>query len=63
MSKCLFLGGRVCANEESDYDVFLSPLQDFKDAVKGAGLDTKVVYLDRGDAFRFDLKIQPEAGR
>ena len=36
-----------------DYDVFLSPLEDFKRAVAEAGLDEKVVYLDRGDEYRF----------
>jgi len=32
-----------------DYDVFLSPLSDFKKAVDVAGLSKKVVYLDRRD--------------
>ncbi|KAI5846779.1 beta-lactamase superfamily domain-containing protein [Tricharina praecox] len=40
-----------------DYDVFLSPLSDFKAAVTAAGLDEKVVYLDRGDAFGFEVKV------
>ena len=40
----------------SDYDVFLSPLSDFKDEMKKAGLDEKVVYLDRGDAFHFKVR-------
>ena len=40
----------------SDYDVFLSPLEDFKKAVKEAGLDDKVVYLDRKDAYRFQVR-------
>ncbi|OAP63104.1 hypothetical protein AYL99_02331 [Fonsecaea erecta] len=39
-----------------DYDVFLSPLSDFKDAVTKAGLSDKVVYLDRGDEFKFRVK-------
>ena len=39
-----------------DYDVFLSPLEDFKKAVQAAGLDRKVVYLDRKDQFKFDVK-------
>jgi len=39
-----------------DYDVFLSPLSDFKDEMKKAGLDEKVVYLDRGDAFHFKVR-------
>jgi L-ascorbate metabolism protein UlaG (beta-lactamase superfamily) len=36
-----------------DYDVFLSPLDDFKKAVEEAGLGGKVVYLDRGDGYIF----------
>lgn len=36
-----------------DYDVFLSPLEDFKKAIAEAGLDEKVVYLDRGDEYKF----------
>lgn len=40
----------------SDYDVFLSPLSDFKKAVEEAGLSDKVVYLDRGD--RFDFRVR-----
>ena len=38
-----------------DYDVFLSPLEDFKRAVEEAGLDGKVVYLDRGDEYKFSV--------
>jgi len=43
-----------------DYDVFLSPLEDFKTEVDAAGLADKVVYLDRGDAFKFAVKIKSE---
>ncbi|EXJ75125.1 uncharacterized protein A1O5_01821 [Cladophialophora psammophila CBS 110553] len=39
-----------------DYDVFLSPLSDFKDAITKAGLSDKVIYLDRGDEFKFHVK-------
>lgn len=39
-----------------DYDVFLSPLDDFKKAVHAAGLDGKVTYLDRKDKFTFNVK-------
>ncbi|KAK3338904.1 beta-lactamase-like protein [Neurospora tetraspora] len=39
-----------------DYSVFLSGLDDFKEAVKGAGLSDKVVYLDRGDQYRFNVR-------
>ena len=38
-----------------DYDVFLSPLDDFKKAIESAGWDDKVVYLDRGDQYRFNV--------
>lgn len=38
-----------------DYDVFLSPLEDFK-GVHEAGLDSKVVYLDRKDQFKFNIR-------
>jgi len=40
----------------SDYDVFLSPLSDFKKAVEEAGLSDKVVYLDRKDTYRFKVR-------
>ena len=43
-------------NLPSDYDVFLSPLSDFKKAMEEAGLGDKVVYLDRKDAYRFKVK-------
>jgi len=39
-----------------DYDVFLSPLSDFKKAMGEAGLSDKVVYLDRKDQFKFRVK-------
>lgn len=40
----------------SDYDVFLSPLDDFKKKVKESGLEERVVYLDRKDQYRFSVK-------
>ncbi|RMZ73972.1 metallo-hydrolase oxidoreductase [Pyrenophora seminiperda CCB06] len=39
-----------------DYDVFMSPLDDFKKAVHAAGLDSKVVYLQREDQYKFNVK-------
>jgi len=39
-----------------DYDVFLSPLEDFKTEMTKAGFDDKVVYLDRGDRFDFEVR-------
>jgi hypothetical protein len=40
----------------SDYDVMLSPLSDFQAEMARAGLSDKVVYLDRGDEFKFQVK-------
>lgn len=40
-----------------DYDVFMSPLEDFKREVEKAGFEGRVVYLDRGDEYRFKLKL------
>lgn len=39
-----------------DYDVFLSPLDDFKKKMEEAGLGDKVVYLDRKDEYKFEVK-------
>lgn len=39
-----------------DYDVFLSPLSDFKEQVDKAGYQKRVVYLDRGEAYDFTVK-------
>lgn len=39
-----------------DYDVFLSPLKDFQEAMTKAGLDDKIVYLNRGDAYSFAVR-------
>jgi L-ascorbate metabolism protein UlaG (beta-lactamase superfamily) len=41
-----------------DYDVFLSPLADFKRVMEEAGLEGKVVYLERGDAFKFEVGVK-----
>lgn len=40
----------------SDYDVFLSPLEDFKKEMEKAGLTKKAVYLDRGEEFKFEVR-------
>jgi L-ascorbate metabolism protein UlaG (beta-lactamase superfamily) len=42
-----------------DYEVFASPLADFVRVVEEAGLQGKVVYLDRRDQYRFRVR---EAG-
>jgi L-ascorbate metabolism protein UlaG (beta-lactamase superfamily) len=39
-----------------DYDVFKSPLEDFKAAVMAAGLDDRVTYLNRGETYHFPLE-------
>jgi len=36
-----------------DYDLFLSPLERFRDEVERCGLGGRVVYLERGDEYRF----------
>lgn len=36
-----------------DYDVFASPLEDFRRNVEAAGLLNKVVFLDRKDQYCF----------
>ena len=47
---------RICSLiKPSDYDVFLSPLADFKKTIERAGLSTKVTYLDRKDVYRFKV--------
>ncbi|PYH44421.1 MBL fold metallo-hydrolase [Aspergillus saccharolyticus JOP 1030-1] len=38
-----------------DYDVMASPLEDFQALVKEAGFEGEVVYLDRGDEYRFHV--------
>lgn len=39
----------------NDYDVFKSPLEDFKRAVVEAGLVEKMVYLNHGDTYDFEI--------
>jgi L-ascorbate metabolism protein UlaG (beta-lactamase superfamily) len=41
-----------------DYDVFKSPLADFAQEVKAAGLDQKVVYLAHGETYHFTPKAR-----
>ncbi|MDB5961546.1 MAG: fold metallo-hydrolase [Massilia sp.] len=41
-----------------DYDVFKSPLADFKKAVDAAGLSGKVSYLARGDTYDLPIKTK-----
>ena len=53
---CLIFGQEAANVLHSDYDLFLSPLSDFKKAMEEAGLSNKAVYLDRGDAYSFKVK-------
>ncbi|KAK7951503.1 uncharacterized protein PG986_007231 [Apiospora aurea] len=39
-----------------DYSVFLSPLSDFKDKVDEEGWHDRVVYLDRGEQYKFKVR-------
>ncbi len=38
-----------------DYDVFKSPLEDFKKAATAAGLGEKMIYLARGESYDFQI--------
>jgi L-ascorbate metabolism protein UlaG (beta-lactamase superfamily) len=40
----------------NDYEVFKSPLEDFKRAVTQAGLEDRVHYLAHGDTYEFDVQ-------
>ena len=39
----------------NDYDVFKSPLEDFKTAAAKAGLNDKIVYLNHGETYNFGI--------
>jgi L-ascorbate metabolism protein UlaG (beta-lactamase superfamily) len=39
----------------NDYEVFESPLEDFKRAVDDAGLEDRVHYLSHGDTYEFEV--------
>jgi len=41
-----------------DYKVFKSPLDDFKKAVREAGLESKVKYLKHGETYIFDVPVE-----
>ncbi|CAI4217803.1 unnamed protein product [Parascedosporium putredinis] len=43
-----------------DYDVFLSSLEEFKAEVEQGKMAHRVVYLDRGDEYRFKVAPPPE---
>ncbi len=39
----------------NDYDVFKSPLEDFKQAAEEAGLTEKMIYLAHGETYNFEI--------
>ncbi|MBD2094034.1 MBL fold metallo-hydrolase [Trichocoleus sp. FACHB-591] len=39
----------------NDYTVFKSPLEEFKQAIAAAGLDTQIEYLSHGDTYQFQV--------
>ena len=39
----------------NDYDVFKSPLEDFKRAAEEAGLTERIVYLSHGETYNFEI--------
>jgi L-ascorbate metabolism protein UlaG (beta-lactamase superfamily) len=39
----------------NDYDVFTSPLSDFRQAVEAAGLTNQVHYLSHGETYPFTI--------
>jgi L-ascorbate metabolism protein UlaG (beta-lactamase superfamily) len=43
----------------NDYEVFQSPLEDFKRAVREANLEDRVRYLAHGDTYEFEVKKTP----
>ncbi|MFP5260619.1 MAG: MBL fold metallo-hydrolase [Blastocatellia bacterium] len=47
----------------NDYTVFKSPLEDFMQAVKSAGLEMQVVYLKHGDTYNFEVGADAEVRR
>ncbi|HEV2916078.1 MAG TPA: MBL fold metallo-hydrolase [Pyrinomonadaceae bacterium] len=49
----------------NDYEVFKSPLEDFKKAVAAAGFSERVRYLSHGETYEFDVAAtrRQEAGR
>src|SRR5688572_32336513 len=44
----------------NDYDVFKSPLEDFKLAAEKAGLNDRIVYLSHGETYEFSTKAGGE---
>jgi L-ascorbate metabolism protein UlaG (beta-lactamase superfamily) len=47
----------------NDYDVFKSPLKDFRRAVELAGFSDRVIYLSHGETFNFSMKALGNVAR
>ncbi len=47
----------------NDYDVFKSPLEDFKVAAEAAGLTKKLVYLAHGETYNFEIPAERQSKR
>lgn len=39
----------------NDYEVFKSPLEDFKKAIEEAGLGDRITYLSHGETYNFEV--------
>jgi L-ascorbate metabolism protein UlaG (beta-lactamase superfamily) len=39
----------------NDYDVFKSPIEDFKTKVKEAGIEDNIFYLNHGETYTFEV--------
>jgi len=39
----------------NDYEVFKSPLEDFKRAAEAAGLSERMIYLSHGETYDFEV--------
>lgn len=42
----------------NDYDVFKSPIEDFQKAIREAGLEEKIIYLNHGETYDFTVRKQ-----
>ena len=47
----------VIAIHYNDYEVFKSPLDEFKSAVAAAGLESRVHYLSHGETYEFEIPV------
>ena len=47
----------------NDYDVFKSPLEDFKRAADEAGLSNRLIYLSHGESYEFSIRENEQSRR